>query len=108
VNLTCKPLAQLAQLLCKPAVVSERSLRPRENAFAFGRKSDKSLAAFHYEYAEALLELLYAGRQCQLCDVARRGGSSELALARARLRIRDSERSCAAAPSATRYRAHTE
>ena len=60
-QLADQPLAHLAQLLLKSAVVDENALRPGENALALHSEPKKPLSALDDQYAQALLELLDAG-----------------------------------------------
>src|ERR1019366_1016701 len=83
-NLPFESFAQLAELLREAAIVGKHPLSPREHSLTFRCESHKSLPPLHDENTQALLELLDAGSERRLRDVACRCRSSEVTFARER------------------------
>src|SRR5262249_55403049 len=71
-------------LLAHRAGVGDDAARPVEHPFALGREAVIAGAALHQQHAERILELLDAGRQCGLTNVARLRRAPEMLLARQR------------------------
>ena len=71
-----------ADFLAHRAGVADDALGPFQHALAIGGEAVKARAAIDEQDAEAVLELLYAGRQRRLGDAAAFRGAAEIALAR--------------------------
>ncbi len=64
--------------LAHGAGVADDAARPVEHALALRREALKARAAVDQQDAEAILELLHAGRQSRLGDAAGLGGAAEM------------------------------